>query len=46
VSEFLTRANSEWSVVSQLLARGELVEAEHRGHTFYLRKLRAPLDPG
>lgn len=42
VSEVLARAGSEWAVVHRLVAQGELVELEHGGHRFYLRKLRAP----
>jgi wyosine [tRNA(Phe)-imidazoG37] synthetase (radical SAM superfamily) len=39
VSDLLERAGAEWPLVHQLVAQGELVEAEHGGHTFYLRKL-------
>ncbi len=39
VSLFLARAGAEWPVVQRLVAEGELVAAEHGGHTFYLRKL-------
>jgi wyosine [tRNA(Phe)-imidazoG37] synthetase (radical SAM superfamily) len=42
VSDYLARAGVGWPVIHRLLAQGELVEAEHGGHTFYLRKLRKP----
>jgi len=41
VSDYLTRANGQWATVRQLVAEGQLVEVEHGGHNFYLRKLRA-----
>jgi len=40
VADYLGRARAEWSVVRQLVERDQLVEAEHGGHTFFLRKLR------
>jgi wyosine [tRNA(Phe)-imidazoG37] synthetase (radical SAM superfamily) len=40
VSDYLARAGTGWAVVQRLVAEGELVEVEHGGHTFYLRKLR------
>jgi wyosine [tRNA(Phe)-imidazoG37] synthetase (radical SAM superfamily) len=39
VSEFLARAGGDWSVVHRLLGQGRLVEIEHQGRTFYMRKL-------
>jgi wyosine [tRNA(Phe)-imidazoG37] synthetase (radical SAM superfamily) len=42
VKAFLARAGGEWTVVQRLVAQGELVEVEHGGHNFYLRKLRLP----
>jgi wyosine [tRNA(Phe)-imidazoG37] synthetase (radical SAM superfamily) len=42
VSAFLVRAGAEWAAVQRLVAEGELIEVEHGGHTFYLRKLRVP----
>ncbi len=42
VSAFLARAGAGWSVVQRLVAERELVEVEHTGHTYYLRKLRVP----
>jgi wyosine [tRNA(Phe)-imidazoG37] synthetase (radical SAM superfamily) len=42
VSSFLARAGAAWSAVQRLVAEGELVEAEHGDHTFYLRRLRQP----
>ena len=38
VREMLDRANSDWSVVRQLLAAGELRKTEHLGREFYLRR--------
>jgi wyosine [tRNA(Phe)-imidazoG37] synthetase (radical SAM superfamily) len=40
VSAFLARAGAGWSVVQRMVAERELVEVEHTGHTYYLRKLR------
>lgn len=40
VSEFLTQAGSDWSVVQRLINRGQLVETDYDGHSFYMRKLR------
>ena len=39
VKEFLARAGADWDVVRWLVAHDQLVEAEHDGRTFYLRKL-------
>jgi wyosine [tRNA(Phe)-imidazoG37] synthetase (radical SAM superfamily) len=39
VGEYLARAGVGWPVIRRLVAQGKLVEVEHRGHTFYLRKL-------
>jgi len=39
VRDFLARAGGEWTVVRRLLAEDKLVEADHGGHRFYLRKL-------
>ncbi len=38
VEDFLKRASAEWAVVDDLIVRGELVETEHGGKMFYLRK--------
>ncbi len=38
VEDLLKRASAEWAVVDDLIVRGELVETEHEGKTFYLRK--------
>jgi len=40
VTELLTRAGKSWSVVHQLISRGQLVEVEYEGNKFYLRSLR------
>jgi wyosine [tRNA(Phe)-imidazoG37] synthetase (radical SAM superfamily) len=39
VTEFLARAATDWSVVDELIARGQLVEMEYQGPRFYMRKL-------
>jgi wyosine [tRNA(Phe)-imidazoG37] synthetase (radical SAM superfamily) len=39
VSDYLARAGADWLAVHRLVAQGELVEVEHGGHTFYLRRL-------
>jgi wyosine [tRNA(Phe)-imidazoG37] synthetase (radical SAM superfamily) len=38
VSDYLARAGADWPAVHRLVAQGELVEVEHAGHTFYLRR--------
>ncbi len=38
VEDFLKRSSAEWAVVDDLIVRGELVETEHGGKMFYLRK--------
>ncbi|MEJ2210385.1 MAG: radical SAM protein [Anaerolineae bacterium] len=42
VDDYLARAGAGWPVVDRLVAQGELIEAEHGAHTFYLRRLRRP----
>jgi len=42
VSDYLARADAGWAAVQRLVAEGQLVEARHLGHTFYLRKLKVP----
>jgi len=50
VDEFLARAQpkqwaeADWGVVRRLVAQDRLVEAEYRGHRFYLRRLRGRKD--
>jgi wyosine [tRNA(Phe)-imidazoG37] synthetase (radical SAM superfamily) len=39
VSEFLVRAGAAWPVVQGLVDQGQLVEIDHEGTVFYLRKL-------
>lgn len=39
VSEFLTRAGADWSVVKRLINGGQLIETEYEGRSFYLRRL-------
>jgi wyosine [tRNA(Phe)-imidazoG37] synthetase (radical SAM superfamily) len=38
VSDYLARAGADWPAVHGLVAQGDLVEVEHAGHTFYLRR--------
>ncbi len=38
VSALLLRAGAGWEVVDRLVSRGDLVQAQYRGHLFYLRK--------
>jgi wyosine [tRNA(Phe)-imidazoG37] synthetase (radical SAM superfamily) len=42
VSDYLARAGVGWSVVQRLVAEKRLVEVQHGGYTFYLRKLSVP----
>jgi wyosine [tRNA(Phe)-imidazoG37] synthetase (radical SAM superfamily) len=39
VSEFLARADTDWSVVRRLITQNQLVEVEYEGSTFYVREL-------
>jgi len=39
VTEFLTRAGSDWSVVQRLIDGGQLVETNYEGQDFYMRRL-------
>jgi wyosine [tRNA(Phe)-imidazoG37] synthetase (radical SAM superfamily) len=43
VRDLLARADADWSVVRELIAQGKLIEAEHAGHRFYLRKAKTHL---
>ena len=40
VSEFLSRAETDWSVIHRLIAQERLIEMEYEGRKFYMRKLR------
>jgi wyosine [tRNA(Phe)-imidazoG37] synthetase (radical SAM superfamily) len=42
VDKLLRRAGADWSLVRDLVAQGQLVEAAYRGETFYMRRLRKP----
>jgi len=42
VSQFLARAEATWAVVEQLVAQDRLVEVDHDGKTFYLRRFVKP----
>ena len=39
VNELLTRAGQDWPTVHRLIAEGQLVETEHEGRKFYMRRL-------
>jgi wyosine [tRNA(Phe)-imidazoG37] synthetase (radical SAM superfamily) len=39
LENFLKKANSDWSLVYDLIKKGKLVELEFEGHKFYMRKL-------
>ena len=40
VSEFLSRAETDWPVVHKLIAQGQLIKTEYEGKWFYVRRLR------
>ncbi|MBN2030222.1 radical SAM protein [bacterium] len=44
VSELLNRAETNWSVIDQLIEKGIMVKKTFQGKTFYARKLYAPRD--
>lgn len=39
VKDFLSRADSDWSVIEELIDQNKLVQIEHQGKNFYMRKL-------
>jgi wyosine [tRNA(Phe)-imidazoG37] synthetase (radical SAM superfamily) len=39
ISEFLTRAGADWSIVHRLVDGGQLVETGYDGQNFYMRRL-------
>jgi wyosine [tRNA(Phe)-imidazoG37] synthetase (radical SAM superfamily) len=39
VSNFLTRAGADWSVIQRLIDRDELIEMKYKGRKFYMRRL-------
>jgi wyosine [tRNA(Phe)-imidazoG37] synthetase (radical SAM superfamily) len=39
VNDFLTRAESDWSVIHRLTNRGQLIETKYKGRKFYMRRL-------
>ena len=39
VDNFLAKARADWQVVDSLIAQGQLIETEHEGRKFYMRKL-------
>jgi len=39
VDEFLSKANSSWSVIQKLIEEKKLIETEYKGKKFYMRKL-------
>ena len=40
VRNLLRKDNSDWSVVKNLIRKGELVELNYQGESFFLRRLR------
>ncbi len=39
VEKFLKKADTDWSVVNDLIKKGKLIELEFEGHKFYMRRL-------
>jgi len=39
VDSFLAKAKADWQVVDSLIAQGQLIQTEHEGRKFYMRKL-------
>ena len=39
VREYLKKAGADWSLITNLIRRGSLIELEYQGKNFYLRKL-------
>jgi wyosine [tRNA(Phe)-imidazoG37] synthetase (radical SAM superfamily) len=37
VSEFLSRAETDWSFIDQLIRKKKLIKMEYKGHRFYMR---------
>jgi wyosine [tRNA(Phe)-imidazoG37] synthetase (radical SAM superfamily) len=42
VDRVLRRAGADWSLIHGLVAQGQLIEAQYRGRTFYMRRFRRP----
>jgi len=40
VDEFLNKANSNWSIIKDLLSQGKIVELQYNDKNFYMRNLR------
>jgi wyosine [tRNA(Phe)-imidazoG37] synthetase (radical SAM superfamily) len=40
VERMLRRAGADWSLIQGLIAQGQLIEAQYRGRTFYMRRFR------
>jgi wyosine [tRNA(Phe)-imidazoG37] synthetase (radical SAM superfamily) len=45
VADLLERSGHGWSLVEELLAEGQLARREHRGRTFFMRRLARPAPP-
>jgi wyosine [tRNA(Phe)-imidazoG37] synthetase (radical SAM superfamily) len=39
LEQLLTKADSNWNIVEELVNQGKLVQIEYNGHSFYMRKL-------
>jgi len=39
ISAFLARFGADWSIVRKLISQERLVEIDHEGHTFFMRRL-------
>jgi hypothetical protein len=42
VSDFLTQAGTDFSLIRNLIKRRQLVETEYKGRKFYVRRLDKP----
>ena len=39
VAELLKNSRTDWGIIQKLIANGSLLELEHQGKNFYMRKL-------
>jgi wyosine [tRNA(Phe)-imidazoG37] synthetase (radical SAM superfamily) len=42
VKEFLSRAESDWSLINQLIRKNKLIKMAYNGHRFYMRVISHP----
>jgi hypothetical protein len=41
VEHLLKKANADWGVVERLIEERKLIEMQHEGHVFYMRRIES-----